>query len=346
MPQPAKIAPMSKRSNHNDTPYAPDVAERETADDGFSRGWGAHFQPSEAYVVDCHVHLSDKTKDVAARAVREYFDRLDAWRLRRIIAMDGRPETLEAFSELAREDDRFCWMIWPRHDEPDVDFVDKAIEAGACGVKLHNAPVLTKGDDCKVWLSADWRPVFDHLSAAKLPVLWHVTQRHTASPYTGGGLQSYWTEAWAKGLTCTNQNLLDVFLEVCSRWPDIPFIGAHQLHVGFDKLDELLPKHPNLHIDTSCGCFVRWGDRLYKTDRQRGRKFFCRHAERILFGTDCGIGVEATQEYVFQAFLGHLRYVRQLRLPDEVLQRVSHGNAEQLCKLSALDEKRKGNVRP
>ena len=137
------------------------------------------------------------------------------------------------------------------------------------------------GGDHKVWLNAEWQAIFERLSAARLPVLWHVTQRHTVSPYTGGGLQSYWTEAWEKGLTCTNQDLLDVFLELCNRWPDIPFIGAHQLHVGFDKLDELLPKYPNLYIDTSCGCFVRWGDRLYKPDRRRGRDFFCRHAERI-----------------------------------------------------------------
>lgn len=337
---------MSEHKIDYDLPYSPDVAERQTSDEGFSRGWGEHFQPNEAYWVDCHVHMRDKSTDVMARAVGEYFERLDAWRLRRVIALDARSFTVDAFAETGKKDDRFCWCAWPRYHEPDADFVDRAFQAGACGLKLHNAHILTEGGDYKVWLGKDWQRVFERVAAQRKCILWHVTQRLTDSPYTGGNRDSYWREARQSGLTCTNADLLEVFLQVVKRYPDIPFIGAHQLHVGFDKLDELFERHPNLLTDTSCGFFVRWGDHMYDADRRRARQFFLRHSGRILFGTDCGIGVEATQEYVFQSFLGHVRYLRQLHLPHDVLQAVSHCNTERTFGLPELQVKRKGNVRP
>ncbi|MFQ6049350.1 MAG: amidohydrolase family protein [Phycisphaerae bacterium] len=327
-------------------PHAPDVAERLTADQGFSRGWGEHFQPSEAYLIDCHVHMRDQAPEAIAQAVQHFYQRLDAWRLRRLIVLNGRPDNLDAFASVASHDDRFRWLVQPRHDEPDIDLLERAFNAGAVGVKLHNAAVITSGAPYDVWLSQPWTRIFERIARQRAAVLWHVTQRLTDSPYTGGDRNSYWSEGWKKGVTYRNHELLEAFLQVVRRWPQIPFIGAHQLHVGFDRLDELFAEHANLYIDTSIGCFVRWGDRMYRPDRQRARDFFTRHSHRILFGTDCGIGLEATEEYVFQAFLGHVRYLRQLRLPDPVLQAVAHGNAERLFKLEPLQVKRKGNLRP
>src|SRR5690606_19857022 len=94
------------------------------------------------------------------------------------------------------------------------------------------------------------------------PVLWHVTQRLSASPYHGGGENSYWSEGWARGVTFTNEDLLGVTLQVMRNHPGLIVQGAHQLHVGFDRLARLFEEYPNLYIDTSCAWYVRWADTL------------------------------------------------------------------------------------
>lgn len=332
--------------NNTQAPHAPDVAERETLDDGFSRGWGAHFQPAEAYWVDCHTHMLEQDPKAIVGLIGAWGDRLDAWRLRRTVAMDGYPENAGAFAAAARVDDRFAWLARLEFDGPDTDGLERCLEAGAAGLKLHNKDLIESAVHPAMWLSEQWHRIYRRMGQAGLPVLWHVTQRLSDSPYTGGGRNSYWETGWAKGCTYGNADVLNVFLQVVQEHRGTNFIGAHQLHLGFDRLDELLAAHPNLYIDTSIGCFVRWGDQMYPEDRERARAFFVAWADRILFGTDCILASDLMGEFVYQAFLGHVRYIRQLRLPDDVLQKVAHGNAERLMQLSALRMSRRGALRP
>jgi len=327
-------------------PYSPDVHERDHVDDGFSAGWGAHHQPAEEYWVDCHTHMRETETDDVLDVVDRWNERLEAWRFRRTVGLDGSPENADEFGAAAGEDDRFRWLVWLDHDDPDLDGLETCLEAGASGLKLHNRPVIEGAVDPEVWHSAEWDRVFERLAAADRPVLWHVTQRHTDAPYTGGGRHSYWETGWENGAEFTNEDLLQSFLSVVEAYPDVDFVGAHQLHVGFDRLEGLFAQYPNLHVDTSIGCFVRWGDELPPADRERAREFFCSWSDRLLFGTDCILHDEAIGEYLYQQFLGHVRYVRQLRLPHGPLQRVSHRNAERLFGLEHLDVDRKGALRP
>jgi len=118
------------------------------------------------------------------------------------------------------------------------------------------------------------------------------------------------------------------------------------LHVGFDRLDELLADHPNLYFDTSIGMFVRWGDRMYNEDRECAREFFMKWSDRILFGTDCIFKTDTIDDYLHQHFLGHVRYVRQLNLPQEELEQVAHRNTERLMDLEPAAVERRGALRP
>lgn len=329
-----------------DYTHADDVHERETVDDGFSRGWGGHFQPSEEYWVDCHTHVRADDADSVLDLIRPWGDRLDAWRFRRTVSLDGTPERADAFSTAADEDDRFAWLMWPRYDDPDIAGLEECLDAGASGLKLHNKPVIEDAADPEVWHSTEWGRVFERMGEESLPVLWHVTQRLTDAPYTGGGRNSYWKTGWENGAEFTNEDLLQSFLTVVETTPETDFIGAHQLHLGFDRLDELLAAHSNLYIDTSIGCFVRWGDRMYPADRERAREFFIEWSDRILFGTDCILQEELMGEYVYQQFLGHVRYIHQLNLPNDALQNVAHRNAERLMQLPEADPSMRGALRP
>ena len=93
---------MSEQFDETDQPYSPDVLERETADNGFSSGWGFHFQPSEKYWIDCHVHA--RRMPNLQEYVDRWFDWSFAWRQAKLITIDGVPEPTEtnySYEELA-----------------------------------------------------------------------------------------------------------------------------------------------------------------------------------------------------------------------------------------------------
>ncbi len=336
--------------NDNDEalyPHSPDIAERTRLDGGFSQGWGLHFQPNEAYWLDCHGHLGkDTTQAQLACMLDEWFAALDAYRLGRIMVIVKNPEAFQACRDVAARDARFSWIVRMFHDQPDIDLLRRALDHGARGVKLHNAPLMSGKDRPDIWLSDDWSRIFQLLAQANYPVLWHVTQRVSASPYHGGRANSYWQDGAKNNGVVTNEKLLQVFLQVIRQYPQIPFIGAHQLHVGLERLAGILAENPNLLIDTSCGFVTRWADVLYDHDRDVLRKFFLAHPDRILFGTDASLSAGGTDTWMIQAFLNHARFINQLRLPDAVLQKVAHANAERIFKLAASIVPARGNSRP
>lgn len=328
-------------------PYAPDVAQRETVDNGFSAGWGCQYQPSEQYIVDCHNHcfgVNDRYR--IFRMVDAFFSRAAAFRLGRMVALDGSPENLDAYAAVANFDARFRFWVRGNDQKPDLDFLKKAVDAGAVGLKILNIRMIREAGDIQVWNSKPWQEIFAWLESRNLPVLWHVTQRQSAAPYMGGNLNSYWSDGQPKGAKFTNEDLLQVFLENVKRFRGIPFIGAHQLHIGWDRLGQLFTENPNLNTDTSCGCIVRPFDQMYEPDRCKLNAFFNRWQDRILFGTDVMLEAEHVDEYLLQHFLNHVRFIHQLRLTDEVLQAVMHGNAERLLKLAPLPIARRGALRP
>lgn len=328
-------------------PHAPDVAERQTVDNGFSAGWGCQYLPSERYIVDVHTHCFGVTDRYEIfRMVDAFFSRAAAFRLGRVVALDASPENLESFVAVARFDPRFRFWVRGDDDKPDLEFIQKAVEAGAVGLKILNIRIIRQAGDHKVWLTKPWQEIFAWLESRNLPVLWHVTQRHTAAPYMGGNLFSYWSEGWKNGAKFTNEDLLAVFLENVKRFRGIPFVGAHQLHIGWDRLAQLFAEHPNLHIDTSCGCIVRPTDQMCEQDRCKLNEFFRRWHDRILFGTDVGFEPGEIDEYLLQHLLNHIRFVHQLRLPEPELQAVMHANAERILRLEPQSAMRRGNVRP
>jgi predicted TIM-barrel fold metal-dependent hydrolase len=328
---------MSGSSNDTNLyPHAPDVLERETEDNGFSRGWGFHFQTSEQYWIDCHVHARGGPE--FQQCLNEWFDWAVAWRLAKLIAVDGQPKSpktrfsYEDLAAVAKEDSRLAFLYFPGLDHTDAEPLEHALELGARGLKLWSPTLVIEGRQPDEFEHAKWEGVFRIVNDRQLPIVWHVTQRLTDSPYTGGGRNAYWSEGWKKGVKYTNEDLLQSFLRIARAYPKGCFIGAHQLHVGWDRLEQILEEYPNVYIDTSIGCFVRWGDVMYPEDQKKLRNFFIKYSDRIVFGTDLGVGVGQHQE--------------TYRLPYTELQKVSHQNAERLFRLEESSDVRMGTIRP
>jgi predicted TIM-barrel fold metal-dependent hydrolase len=323
--------------DENRFPHASDFFERRTSDNGFSEGWGSHHQPAETYIVDCHTHMAGKTKDEIQKFVTDFFERAGVWRLERLIALDGAPDVVDAFAQVSEQDQRFLWLVWIRHDKPDVKFLREASKKkGFSGLKLHNRFVIEQGDDHKVWRKPEWEEIFELCGELKKPILWHVTQRHTEAPYTGGGKDSYWKIGWPKGVKYTNQDVLDIFLERVEKHKKTKFIGPHHLHMGIEKVGSFLKKYDNLSIDLSVGNIVRRFDEMYPVDREEWRNHLIQFQDRILFGTDCAFGKTANLWYLWETLEAHIRFIHQLNLPKAALEKVMHENIEKLVGLEPI----------
>lgn len=337
-------------------PHSPDVAERETSDGGFSSGWGMHFMPTASGIADVHGHIQFESFGDAEGIVKRHMDLVRPLGVTHSVActpimstpqyacerqgfsvpcLSGR-SALAPYFDVARKSHVLALMLFLHYANPDLELLKWSAAQGACAVKLHNAPLIVNAADPEIWFSGQWSEAFAEMERLGLPVLWHVTQRLAGCPYTGGGRNTYWKDGWVKGVKYTNEDLLQIYLKTVRKYPGIPFISAHQLHLGWDRLAVLFDEYPNLYIDTSVGCFVREGDRMYEHDIRTIRDFFIRYSGRILFGTDYFITDGSTEfddgekKAIIQ---GHIRFIRQLRLPSDTLDSVFQGNAARLLRL-------------
>jgi len=332
-------------------PHAPDLLEREFAENGFAKGWAMHAKPVPQYYFDSHVHYSGKKGNVPdeVASFAEKVEKLGAKRLLIIFQIYGKkwgvemtsdnimdgfpyfnPEEIKQCIGLFENNNKLFWSAYLNYQSPEKELVRAAADMGARCIKLHNAPQIEDNAPLDLWYSKDWQDVFEAISERKLPILWHVTQRLPSSLYTSGNRNVYWAKGWKNGVTYGNEDLLQVFLTCCRRYPGINFIGAHQLHIGWERLDELFTAHQNLYVDTTIGCMLRMDDNFYPHDKKYLRDVFIKWADRILFGTD------SFGAYNEQNYLQHLHFITKLDLPQSVLDKVCHGNLERLCNITQL----------
>ena len=328
-------------------PHSPYLLQRDTMDSGFSRDWMPHFLPSEEYWVDMHAHLSGIAgADDLKQLMDTWFSRLDAYRLGKVVVITEQTELFSVFRAAVEKDPRFAWMYWPSIDEPSLSLVREAVQNGACALKMHNMKIMEGKTPRDVWQRKEWQEIFLFAEAAGIPILWHVTQRHSYSPYHGGGLHAYWNSGWEQGVNFTNEDLLQDVLAIMRRYPKLKVIGAHQLHVGPERLQSLFQEYENLYIDSSCGMYLRWADDFIEEDRLLLRDFIEKWPERIVFGTDADIKPGSIDEYAIQGFLCHARFMLKLGLSDETLQNIAWRTTNNLLKLQPVSAARRGNVRP
>jgi len=343
--------PVYDRKCENRYPHGNDVLEREFSENGFAAGWCMHAKPVPEYYFDCHIHY-DGAKDftVAERIAVPKVQAAGAGveRVLLIIQLYGKKWQPENETDAARyfnvgelkkavaglDDNKIFWGPSLRYGSPEPELVHAAADMGASYVKLHNAPQIMVNAPADLWLSREWRETFKAITERKLPVIWHVTQRLPSSRYTGGGRNTYWQKGWEAGVKYGNEDLLQVFLTCCRHFPEIQFIGAHQLHIGWDRLDGLFAGYPNLYVDSTIGCQLLLCDDFYEHDKEYLREMFINRANRILYGTDTFWGKDGSmnETVVFR----HMRFIQKLDLPEDVLNKICHINIEKLIGAGAL----------
>ena len=337
-------------------PQAADLLEREFAEDGFAKGWAPHCKPVPQYYFDSHVHYSGGSENIRehlyipenlhvkrALCIFQVYGKNWEEHMKTTNIMDEMftyftfSELKEQFGDFFRDNNseninkeginKYFWAAYLNYQSSEPELVHAAAAMNAKCIKLHNAPMIEANVPHDLWYSKEWQSCFEAIAEYKLPVLWHVTQRLPSNIYTENKRNVYWEKGWKNGVTYNNEDMLQVFLTQCRRYPEINFIGAHQLHIGWERLDELFTAHHNLYVDTTIGCQLRLDDDFYTHDKEFLRAVFIKWADRIIFGTD------TFGEYSEDAYRRHIKFITALDLPQTALERICYANIERLCRI-------------
>ncbi len=246
----------------------------------------------------------------------------------------------------------FTQLDWSRIDDPNfgqlmVRQLDDSVARGARGLKILKELGLGVRDRSGKLIAIDdarLDPVWDECGRLGIPVF-----IHTADP-----------EAFFHPIDAENERYEELiehpdwsfdgpqfppFAEllaqrdrVFAKHPNTTFVALHfgSWPENLDFVEQSLRRFPNLMID--------FGAREAELGRQpgRARALFLKYPDRILFGTDEGSSETMYQNYfrwleTADEYFPYAQYPAQgrwmiygLNLPDSVLERVYHRNAESL----------------
>jgi len=323
-------------------------------------------------VIDAHNHLGDEFGGGwLHKPTGELIDLLDQAGVKMYVDLDGGwgedilTSHLEAFKNKYPE--RFQvfggvnWEMWKTLGDrfPEWAAARLRLQAGwgAEGLKiwknfgLHvqdQSGNLVKIDDAR--LAAIWETAGE----LKLPVTIHI-----ADPVAFFDPIDEYNERWEE-LTANPDwqftsppyppfnTLIEQFANLVRQYPQTTFIGAH---VGCYA--ENLPWVANL-CDNSPNFYVDISARISELGRQpyTARKFFIEYADRILFGSDFSPDLDAYRiayrfletddeyfSYDASEFPKQGRwYIYGIHLPDDVLKKIYHSNAEKVLSINPAPE--------
>ncbi len=309
--------------------------------------------------IDVHNHLGGGKPLLTPDRVGQYLTEMNEAGVRTVVNLDGGwgerlKETLAALDE--SHPDRFLTFAlldfrgiddegWT---ERETTRLQESFEAGAKGLKLHKSLGLSyRYKDGRLMPVDDPKlaPIFDLCGKQGRPVM-----IHTADPAAFFTPLDRFNERWHELNEHPNwlffgeqypkrEELLKQFINVVARHPQTTFIGAHFGNNVEDlsTVGQWLDEHPNLYVDLDA--------RISELGRQpyTARKFFLKYQDRIMFGTDTTPRrdafriyyrfLETDDEYFDCAASHHLQgfwMIYGIHLPDEVLAKVYHQNAERV----------------
>ncbi|MCP3902968.1 MAG: amidohydrolase family protein [Planctomycetes bacterium] len=251
----------------------------------------------------------------------------------------------------------FCNVDFSRIDEPDFGAaaaaeLERGYRRGVGGLKIFKDLGLRIRDGSGRLVAVDdprLDPIWAKCGELRIPVL-----IHSADPVAFFQPIDRHNERWMQLMRHPDWSFYDPSLpgreevmaqrdRVMARHPKTNFIGAH---VGGNAEDlaaasRVLEAHPNFFMDIS-GRVAELGRQPYAA-----REFLIEHQDRILFGTDRYPGRGDQPRYrLYFRFLEtadeHFDYydnsfppagdwrIYGVSLPDEVLKKIYHGNADRL----------------
>jgi uncharacterized protein len=314
-------------------------------------------EKAKYYVIDVHNHVNDAARIDEHMAPERVVQVMDATNVKTIVILTGMwGDKLQAvIDEMVKPYPGrfivFTQIDWSKIDDPNfssdmVKQLDDAVSRGARGLKvLKDLGLGVRDKSGKLIAIDDPRidPVWEEAGRLGIPV-----SIHSGDP-----------EAFFHPIDATNEryeelhehpdwsfygrdypsleSLLEARNRVFAKHPHTTFVS---LHMGWpenlDWVSTMLDQHPNV--------MVEFGAREAELGRQprRTRELFLRYQDRVMFGTDNEVSedmyrnnfrwLETADEYFdYLGAPGQGRFeIYGLALPDPVLKKIYHENAERL----------------
>ncbi len=320
----------------------------------------AHEVPrAKFYVIDIHNHVNDAGgvhgDDVPAAEVVKGMDRANVKTVVILTGMWG--EKLQGVLDkmVKPYPDRFvvfAQMDWSKIDDPNfstemVAQLDDAVKRGARGLKvLKDWGLGVKDKSGKLVPIDDPRmdPVWEECGRLGIPVAIHSTDPEAFFTPTDAKNERYeelmHNPSWSfYGSAFPDKaTLLEERNHIVAKHPKTTFIALHVANwpENLDAVSEWLRKYPNMYVEL--------GAREAELGRQprRAGAFFAEFQDRILFGTDSEPVPEMYANYFrwlqtddeyfpYWGYPGQGRWmIYGMGLPDGILEKVYHGNAEKI----------------
>ena len=303
-------------------------------------------------IIDMHAHDYATTEEEIAEWVR-VMDQVGVLNTAIMhCSWIGRPFE-EYVAAYAPYKDRFrfwCCFDYTDFDTPEgqahaIEMLERHHEMGAIGVgelgdKGEGDTYARPGDGKDIHIDDPRvKPLLAKAAELKMPVSIHI-----AEPYwmylpmdeTNDGLLNAVT--WHVDTTnCYGYNqLVQTFENAVRDNPKTIFIACHYLNMSHDwpRLGALLDKYPNMYVDIS----ARVAESAH-TPRAT-RDFLIKYQDRVLFGTDNGMEagmyrnifrvLESNDEHFYIPDYGYHWALSGFNLPDNVLKKLYHDNAERI----------------
>jgi len=311
------------------------------------------------YVIDVHNHVND-AGGIHGDEVPpgDVVKAMDAANVRRIVILTGMwGEALQSVLDkmVKPYPDRFmvfAQMDWRKIDDPNfsqemVAQLDDAVKRGARGLKVLKDWGLGVRDKSGKLVPIDdprMDPVWEECGRLQIPVAIHSTDPEAFFTPTDAHNERYEelmrNPSWSfyGPQFPSKQTLLEQRNHVFAKHPKTTFIALHIANwpENLDAVSDWLKQYPNMYVE--------FGAREAELGRQprRAYKFFTEFQDRILFGTDAEPVPEMYSNYfrwleTQDEYFPYWGYPEQgrweiygLGLPDQVLERVYHENAEKI----------------
>jgi predicted TIM-barrel fold metal-dependent hydrolase len=310
------------------------------------------------YVIDVHNHVNDAQGIEDPIPLRRVIEVMDNTNVKTVVILTGMwGEKLQRVLDTMVKPYPgrfivFSQIDWSKIDDANfthemVAQLDEAVSRGARGLKILKDLGLGVKDKTGKLISVDdprLDPIFAECGRLGIPVSIHVSDPEAFFHPIDNTNERYeeliehpdWSFYGPQ--FPSKLSILEARDRIIARHPHTTFVALHMANwpENLDQVSAELDRYPNM--------MVEFGAREAELGRQprRAREFFLKYQDRIMFGTDNGMNeemyrnhfrwLETADEYFdYWGYPGQGRWkIYGMELPDTVLEKVYHLNAERL----------------
>ena len=310
------------------------------------------------YVIDVHNHVNDAQGIEDPMLPRRVIEVMDNTNVKTVVILTGMwGEKLQTVLDTMVKPYPgrfivFSQIDWSKIDDANfsqemVTQLDDAVSRGARGLKILKDLGLGVKDKTGKLITVDdprLDPIFEECGRLGIPVSLHVSDPEAFFHPIDNTNERYeeliehpdWSFYGPQ--FPSKLSILEARDRIIARHPHTTFVALHLANwpENLDYVSAELDRYPNM--------MVEFGAREAELGRQprRAREFFLKYQDRIMFGTDNGMDeemyrnhfrwLETADEYFdYWGYPGQGRWkIYGMELPDTVLEKVYHRNAEWL----------------